>query len=165
MAKQSFFCNQQTTAEDKVGPASFPMTKDVQLWFFNLFKENQDFFWECFKGLCYLLFGPPTRSNPLGELITLTNWDGRRIHEQLSEFACVGPPLCVLTNFFKPDRTSPIKKLKIQKIKKPGSTGFLPVQSVRIGSGSNRFRATLRISTPANFLVQSVQQTGPIQFK
>lgn len=28
MAKQSFFCNQQTTEEDKVGLTSFHMTKD-----------------------------------------------------------------------------------------------------------------------------------------
>lgn len=84
MAKQSFFCNQQTTAEDKVGPASFPMTKDVQLWFFNLFKENQDFSWERFKGLCYLRFGPPTRSSPLGELITL--WQTGMVEEYMSSF-------------------------------------------------------------------------------
>jgi hypothetical protein len=66
-----FFNAQQTTEPEKVGIASFHLVGDAQLWY----GQYKDVYgpppWHRFTELVYTQFGPPSRSNALGELIFL----------------------------------------------------------------------------------------------
>ncbi|OIT36537.1 putative mitochondrial protein, partial [Nicotiana attenuata] len=68
---EKFFSNQHTQEEDKVGLAAFHMLGEAQLWYHQLEIENPSMSWVELKDCCTLRFGPPARSNPLGELVNL----------------------------------------------------------------------------------------------
>jgi hypothetical protein len=66
-----FFNAQHTTEPEKVGIASFHLVGDAQLWY----GQYKDVYgpppWHRFTELVHTQFGPPSRSNALGELILL----------------------------------------------------------------------------------------------
>ena len=68
---EQFFSHQKTPNHDLIGLASFHLTGAAQLWFLHLEKSNPDLSWSEFKKICNMRFGPPLRSNPIGELISL----------------------------------------------------------------------------------------------
>lgn len=70
-----FFRGQHTLEEDKVWLATFHMTGPTQLWYHRLERDTGTPSWRHFVELVNTRFGPPLRSNPLGELITLRKLD------------------------------------------------------------------------------------------
>ncbi|KAF2322890.1 hypothetical protein GH714_031839 [Hevea brasiliensis] len=68
---EHFFRHQQTLEEEKVSLASFHLEGIAQLWFLQLMNDAPNQTWEEFKHQCILRFGPPIRSNKLGELAKL----------------------------------------------------------------------------------------------
>ncbi|XP_015168562.1 uncharacterized protein [Solanum tuberosum] len=66
-----FFRHQQTPDEEKVGLASFHLEGNAQLWFLQLETDLPEPSWDEFKRYCNLRFGPPIRSQKLGELAKL----------------------------------------------------------------------------------------------
>lgn len=68
---EKFFANQRTRETDKVGLAAFHLLGEAQLWYYQLETELPAISWDGFKEYCSLRFGPPARSNPLGELVNL----------------------------------------------------------------------------------------------
>lgn len=67
----NFFHHQRTPEEEKLIIASFHLDVDAQLWFFKLQRDIPNISWPNFKSQCELHFGPPIRSNKLGELSKL----------------------------------------------------------------------------------------------
>lgn len=57
--------------EDRVWLATFHMTGSAQLWYHRLEHDTGTPSWRRFVELVNTQFGPPLRSNSLGELITL----------------------------------------------------------------------------------------------
>uniref|UniRef100_A0A0A9D2Y9 Reverse transcriptase domain-containing protein n=1 Tax=Arundo donax TaxID=35708 RepID=A0A0A9D2Y9_ARUDO len=68
---EQFFRGQQTEERHKVWMASFHMDGDAHHWYSHLESSRGEPPWEEFKHLCNIRFGPPIRSNPLGELRSL----------------------------------------------------------------------------------------------
>ncbi|WMV32036.1 hypothetical protein MTR67_025421 [Solanum verrucosum] len=68
---EHFFRHQQTLKEEKVGLASFHLEGNAQLWFLQLETDLPQLSWDDFKRHCNLRFGPPIRSQKLGELAKL----------------------------------------------------------------------------------------------
>ncbi|XP_049388846.1 uncharacterized protein LOC125853216 [Solanum stenotomum] len=66
-----FFRHQQTPDEEKVSLASFHLEGNAQLWFLQLETDLPEPSWDEFKRYCNLRFGPPIRSQKLGELAKL----------------------------------------------------------------------------------------------
>src|SRR5262249_12369817 len=63
-----FFRHQQTPEEEMVSLASYHLEGIAQLWFLQLLDDFPQPSWEEFSTQCNLRFGPPVRSNKLGEL-------------------------------------------------------------------------------------------------
>ncbi|KAG8646780.1 hypothetical protein MANES_09G027033v8 [Manihot esculenta] len=68
---QHFFRHQQTPEEEKVSLASYHLEWIAQLWYMQLLNDILDSNWDEFTHQCNLRFGPPIRSNKLGELAKL----------------------------------------------------------------------------------------------
>uniref|UniRef100_A0A0A9EUF1 Retrotransposon gag domain-containing protein n=1 Tax=Arundo donax TaxID=35708 RepID=A0A0A9EUF1_ARUDO len=68
---KQFFKGQRTEERHNVWMASFHMDGDAHHWYFHLERSRGELPWEEFKRLCNIWFGPPIRSNPLGELRSL----------------------------------------------------------------------------------------------
>lgn len=68
---EHFFKHQNTPEEEKVTLASYHLMGNAQYWLNELFDENPNPTWEELKQQCNLRFGPPVRSNKLGELAKL----------------------------------------------------------------------------------------------
>ena len=65
---EMFFRGQQTEERHKVWLASFNMDGDAHHWYAHLERVRGEPPWPVFRQLCNARFGPPIRSNPLGEL-------------------------------------------------------------------------------------------------
>jgi hypothetical protein len=65
------FFDGQRTIEEKVWLASYHMTGVARTWYGQLQRDAPPLSWSHFKQLCQQRFGPPFRSNPLGELARL----------------------------------------------------------------------------------------------
>lgn len=68
---EQFFRGQRTEESDKVWLASYHLTNIAQQWYFQLERDEGQPTWDQFKEFCHMRFGPPIRSNPLGELTRL----------------------------------------------------------------------------------------------
>jgi hypothetical protein len=68
---EQFFEGQRTLEDEKVWLASYHMTGIARTWYTQLQRDEPSMSWELFKQHCQLRFGPPLRSNPLGELARL----------------------------------------------------------------------------------------------
>ncbi|KAH0706378.1 hypothetical protein KY285_010880 [Solanum tuberosum] len=66
-----FFRHQQTPDEEKVSLASFHLEGNAQLWFLQLETDLPEPSLDEFKRYCNLRFGPPIKSQKLGELAKL----------------------------------------------------------------------------------------------
>ena len=64
---ESYF-HQQRIMEEKVWMASYNLEDGAQLWYYQVQQDEGTPSWRHFKELLHLRFGPPLRSNPLGEL-------------------------------------------------------------------------------------------------
>jgi hypothetical protein len=65
---ESFFHQQRIAEEEKVWMASYNLQDAAQLWYMQVQSEEGTPPWRRFTELLNLRFGPPLRSNPLGEL-------------------------------------------------------------------------------------------------
>ena len=65
---ESFFLQQRVMEEEKVWMASFNMDGSAQQWYMRLQREEGTPSWRRFSELLNIRFGPPIRSNPMGEL-------------------------------------------------------------------------------------------------
>ncbi|XP_062183145.1 uncharacterized protein LOC133887211 [Phragmites australis] len=65
---EQFFRGQKTEEQHKVWLASYHMDDNAHHWYFHLERSHGEPPWHEFKTLCNTRFGPPIRSNPLGEL-------------------------------------------------------------------------------------------------
>jgi hypothetical protein len=65
---ESYF-RQQRIAEEKVWMASYNLEDGAQLWYMQLQRDEGTPPWRRFSELLNTRFGPPLRSNPLGELM------------------------------------------------------------------------------------------------
>jgi hypothetical protein len=54
--------------EEKVWLASYNLKDDTQLWYYQVQQDADTPSWRHFKEPLHLRYGPPLRSNPLGEL-------------------------------------------------------------------------------------------------
>ncbi|KAJ4786652.1 polyprotein [Rhynchospora pubera] len=68
---EQFFRGQRTMDEEKVWLASYHLLGVAQQWYYQVERDEDLLPWPRFKELCHLRFGPPIRSNPLGELMHL----------------------------------------------------------------------------------------------
>ncbi|XP_043817044.1 uncharacterized protein LOC122724910 [Manihot esculenta] len=68
---QHFFKHQSTPDDEQVGLASYHLEGIVQLWYLQLIQDVPNPTWVEFVDQCNLRFGPPIRSNKLGELAKL----------------------------------------------------------------------------------------------
>lgn len=68
---RSFFSTPTDSNEEKVSLASFHLEGNAQLWFLQLETDMPEPSWDEFKHYCNLRFGPPIRSQKLGELAKL----------------------------------------------------------------------------------------------
>ncbi|KAF2297357.1 hypothetical protein GH714_021883 [Hevea brasiliensis] len=66
-----FFQHQQTPEEEMVSLASYHLEGIAQLWYMQLLDDIPNPSWAEFSHQCNLRFGPPIRSNKLGELAKL----------------------------------------------------------------------------------------------
>jgi hypothetical protein len=69
---ESFFYNQGTPEVDKVWMATYYLTSATQLWSVMLRRDKPTLHWPHFKTLCQQRFGPPLRTNTLGEVARLS---------------------------------------------------------------------------------------------
>lgn len=72
---EHFFRGQQTIEEEKFWLAAYHLTGNAQLWYYQLERDESIVFWPRFVDFVNMHFGPPLRSNPLGELAHLW-WTG-----------------------------------------------------------------------------------------
>ncbi|XP_043807599.1 uncharacterized protein LOC110608432 isoform X2 [Manihot esculenta] len=68
---QHFFKHQSTPDDEQVGLASYHLEGIAQLWYLQLIQDVPNPTWVEFVDQCNLRFGPPIRSNKLGELAKL----------------------------------------------------------------------------------------------
>lgn len=66
---KSFFHHQRITEEEKVWMVSYNLEGGAQLWYMQVQRDEGTPPWCRFTELLNLRFGPPLRSNPLGELM------------------------------------------------------------------------------------------------
>ncbi|XP_066359602.1 uncharacterized protein [Miscanthus floridulus] len=66
---ESYFRQQRIIPEEQVWMASYNMDDAAHLWFMQIQQEEGTPSWRRFTELLNLQFGPPLRSNPLGELM------------------------------------------------------------------------------------------------
>ena len=91
---EQFFRGQHTMEEDKVWLATFHMTGSAQLWYHRLERDMGTPSWRHFVELINTRFGPPLRSNPLGELIALhKKGTVREFSDQFLALLCRTDPL------------------------------------------------------------------------
>jgi len=64
---ESYF-HQQRIMEEKVWMASYNLEEGAQMWYIQVQQDEGTPSWRRFKELLHLRYGPPLRSNPLGEL-------------------------------------------------------------------------------------------------
>ncbi|XP_068645156.1 uncharacterized protein [Aristolochia californica] len=64
-----FFYNQRTHNEDHFHLAAFHMLDEALLWYHQINSEHHVLDWYLCKEYCILRFGPPARSNPLGDMV------------------------------------------------------------------------------------------------
>ncbi|KAK8951685.1 hypothetical protein KSP39_PZI004151 [Platanthera zijinensis] len=81
---EQFFANQHVPAADQIHIAAFHMLDSAVLWASRLLTDRPNLLWDDFKRCCNLRFGPPIRSNPLGELTTLRQLGS--VDEYLEQF-------------------------------------------------------------------------------
>nr|CAB3502345.1 unnamed protein product [Digitaria exilis] len=72
---ESYFHQQRIVEEEKVWMASYNLEAGAQLWFMQIQRGEGTPKWRRFTELLNLCFGPPLRSNPLGELMAYTRVD------------------------------------------------------------------------------------------
>jgi hypothetical protein len=65
---EQFFRGQRTADTDKVWLATYHLTGVAQEWYYQRERNHGVPQWDEFTELCHLRFGPPIRSNPLGEI-------------------------------------------------------------------------------------------------
>jgi hypothetical protein len=65
---ESYFHQQRIMEEEKVWMASYNLEDGAQLWYYQVQQDEGTPSWCHFKELLHLRYGPPLRSNPLGEL-------------------------------------------------------------------------------------------------
>ncbi|XP_066330153.1 uncharacterized protein [Miscanthus floridulus] len=65
---ESYFHQQRIMEEEKVWMASYNLEDGAQLWYYQVQQDKGTPSWCQFTELLHLRFGPPLRSNPLGEL-------------------------------------------------------------------------------------------------
>lgn len=68
---EQFFITQRTAEEDKISLATFHMTGEAQLWYYQVEQEELGIKMGIFKSYCFMRFGPPISNNRLGELANL----------------------------------------------------------------------------------------------
>ncbi|XP_039775562.1 uncharacterized protein LOC120643106 [Panicum virgatum] len=66
---ESYFCQQRIAGEEKVWMVSYNLKDSAQLWYMQLQCDEGTPPWRRFTELLIIRFGPPVRSNPLGELM------------------------------------------------------------------------------------------------
>ncbi|XP_066340433.1 uncharacterized protein [Miscanthus floridulus] len=66
---ESYFHQQRIAAEEQVWMASYNLEDGAQMWFIQVQQDEGTPSWRRFSELLNLRFGPPIRSNPLGELM------------------------------------------------------------------------------------------------
>jgi hypothetical protein len=66
---ESYFHQQRIAEEEKVWMASYNLEAGAQLWFMQIQCDEGTPQWRRFTELLHTRFGPPLRSNPLGELV------------------------------------------------------------------------------------------------
>ena len=66
-----FFAGQRTPASEKTWLASYHLTGLANLWYCHMERKHGQPAWEDFVAHISRRFGPPSRSNPFGELISL----------------------------------------------------------------------------------------------
>jgi hypothetical protein len=66
---ESYFHQQRIVAEEQVWMASYNLEGGAQMWFIQVQQDEGTPSWRRFSELLNLRFGPPIRSNPLGELM------------------------------------------------------------------------------------------------
>ena len=69
---EHFFRHQQNPEEERVGLASFHLEGNAQLWFLQLEIDMPQTSWDEIKLQYNLRFGPPIRSQKLGQLAKLS---------------------------------------------------------------------------------------------
>ncbi|KAJ4758083.1 polyprotein [Rhynchospora pubera] len=79
---EQFFRGQRTMEEEKVWLASYHLVGIAQQWYYQLERDEGLLSWARFKEMCHLRFGPPIRSNPLGELMHLRQTDSVDDYQQ-----------------------------------------------------------------------------------
>ncbi|KAI4302130.1 hypothetical protein MLD38_037914 [Melastoma candidum] len=65
---ESYFHQQRIMEEEKVWMASYNLEEGAQMWYIQIQQDEGIPSWRRFKDLLHLRYGPPLRSNPLGEL-------------------------------------------------------------------------------------------------
>jgi|SRR5688572_3539916 hypothetical protein len=68
---EQYFRGQHTVEDDKVWLASYHLKRAAHTWYFMVERDCATVTWPQFKELCNECFGPPLRTNPLGELARL----------------------------------------------------------------------------------------------
>ena len=66
---ESYFHQQRIAAEEQVWMASYNLEDGAQMWFLQVQQDEGTPSWRRFSELLNLHFGPPIRSNPLGDLM------------------------------------------------------------------------------------------------
>ncbi|XP_066374732.1 uncharacterized protein [Miscanthus floridulus] len=66
---ESYFHQQRIAVEEQVWMASYNLEAGAQMWFLQVQQDEDTPSWCRFSELLNLCFGPPIRSNPLGELM------------------------------------------------------------------------------------------------
>jgi len=66
---ESYFVQQRIAAEEQVWMASYNLEGSAQMWYIQVQQSEGTPSWRRFTELLNLRFGPPLRSNPMGELM------------------------------------------------------------------------------------------------
>jgi hypothetical protein len=81
---EQFFWGQCTNEAFKVWLAAYHMVGVAQKWYMHLERDEGMPSWPRFKECCNLRFGPPIRSNPLGEIAQM--WQSGTVTEYVEKF-------------------------------------------------------------------------------
>jgi hypothetical protein len=81
---EQFFWGRRTDEAFKVWLAAYHMVGVAQEWYMQLERDEGMPSWLRFKECCNLRFGPPIRSNPLGEIARL--WQSGTVTEYVAKF-------------------------------------------------------------------------------
>ena len=88
---ESFFRQQRIAPEEQVWMASYNMDDVAPLWFMQIQQEEGTPSWRRFTELLNLRFGPPLRSNPLGELVACKRTSSVVDYQAMFSNRLVGP--------------------------------------------------------------------------